>query len=706
MSTETEFGTPNGFIALKSNTQESLINGHIFESHGTHMASCDDPFSPVHTRSGLHDNHLTSRDSITSEGEAFEIQSIDFLHSTSESPMPIENGTEFPTITDTFDSFEDSFVNAKQTVPQKEASPEFDLSFFNDDLVQGALLSLPPLPGNETCPNDLFVDLTRARCLSTIKEGRNEDECSVTSSSSESNYARLDEISIRQQKHKVGTTKDPQQDESVVLEPVLFETTFGAPVRSLDEMVSPVLDGQHNVGVSPETLQNGLTTLTAESWQSISSEDDITAVARMQTSLENSPVKPQIKVIEKGNTPGNQPADNLLSPPPIRGKSPTDDDDVDSDYIRLDQLNLKPSPLLLMNNSSGVSTDVSGQMLPEAMEASESIPPSTTRVTLSDLNSVTTQEEVAQHVEENYHVNLVVEETASHSGADGTQSSHETSFQGEAQPVISMEEHHQQSQDENISAEAILEAAVPIYSVDIQHFANSAAQTSTIASPEHIVPEVNILPSTDSVNEHLHACSGVTDQGGEVTMPQQGGNTQDSNMVEGYSNLDSSVWESGTNDVVSNSGTPTQESNLDISSNLDTGMRTLSPNSSPARSSQTGLPILAPLSPEHGNELTEQYEFLRRTLSHSRRRYSQRRQHPRQRRNDEETPDIQTSGNGTSGGRRHTHAVGSGDQTSTARETVGHLRDILRSSDEPAAVQRSKCTVCMCVCGGGGGMCE
>ena len=40
--------------------------------------------------------------------------------------------------------------------------------------------------------------------------------------------------------------------------------------------------------------------------------------------------------------------------------------------------------------------------------------------------------------------------------------------------------------------------------------------------------------------------------------------------------------------------------------------------------------VLEPLSPEHGQELNQQYEFLRRTLSHSQRRYSQRGRRPQQ----------------------------------------------------------------------------
>ena len=81
-------------------------------------------------------------------------------------------------------------------------------------------------------------------------------------------------------------------------------------------------------------------------------------------------------------------------------------------------------------------------------------------------------------------------------------------------------------------------------------------------------------------------------------------------------------------------------SNLDRStrgeSNLDTGVR-------------SDLPVLQPLSPKHG--LDQQYEYLRRTLSHSRRRYSTRRRRQHGSRGDD-------PGNSVSHGRlRHTESL-------------------------------------------------
>ena len=97
--------------------------------------------------------------------------------------------------------------------------------------------------------------------------------------------------------------------------------------------------------------------------------------------------------------------------------------------------------------------------------------------------------------------------------------------------------------------------------------------------------------------------------------------TTTSLVLSGAANqlLRSSMMESEDSD------NPWLESNLD-SSNLDSGVRL-------PRDSRTNLPILQPLSPDP--DLNEQYEYLRRTLSHSRRRYSTRRRRPQRRQNGE-----------------------------------------------------------------------
>ena len=105
----------------------------------------------------------------------------------------------------------------------------------------------------------------------------------------------------------------------------------------------------------------------------------------------------------------------------------------------------------------------------------------------------------------------------------------------------------------------------------------------------------------------------------------------------------SSERQASGEDVVSSPSTHGDSqgsSNLDRSnreeSNLDTGVR-------------SDLPVLQPLSPKHG--LDQQYEYLRRTLSHSRRRYSTRRRRQNGSRGDD-------PGNSVSHGRlRHTESL-------------------------------------------------
>ena len=101
--------------------------------------------------------------------------------------------------------------------------------------------------------------------------------------------------------------------------------------------------------------------------------------------------------------------------------------------------------------------------------------------------------------------------------------------------------------------------------------------------------------------------------------------------------------QAGEEDVIlptSTNGDDQGSSNLDRStrgeSNLDTGVR-------------SDLPVLQPLSPKHG--LDQQYEYLRRTLSHSRGRYSTRRRRQHGSRGDD-------PGNSVSHGRlKHTESL-------------------------------------------------
>ena len=124
-----------------------------------------------------------------------------------------------------------------------------------------------------------------------------------------------------------------------------------------------------------------------------------------------------------------------------------------------------------------------------------------------------------------------------------------------------------------------------------------------------------------------------------------------------------------------------------------------SPSSSPVLRSKsphtpTGRPssqmaVLQPLSPDHGADLTEQYEFLRRTLSHSQRRYSQRGRNPRGGKGRGKA----TAGQSLREPNRVGNRIANGHVTGLAgqeginsletrkKQTIGHLRDILRESN-------------------------
>jgi len=125
---------------------------------------------------------------------------------------------------------------------------------------------------------------------------------------------------------------------------------------------------------------------------------------------------------------------------------------------------------------------------------------------------------------------------------------------------------------------------------------------------------------------------------------------------------DGSVLRSSNQDM-----SATEESNLDLS-NLDAGVR----------NARTNLPVLKPLSPTH--ELDQQYEYLRRTLSHSRRRYSTRRRQQHGRRGDDPSNCVSPERHERL---RHTESSNAfllRDHEGEPQQTRGQLRDILRTT--------------------------
>lgn len=137
-------------------------------------------------------------------------------------------------------------------------------------------------------------------------------------------------------------------------------------------------------------------------------------------------------------------------------------------------------------------------------------------------------------------------------------------------------------------------------------------------------------------------------------------------------------------------------------------LRPKSPHS-PLRRPSSELAVLQPLSPEHGTQLNEQYEFLRRALSHSQRRYSQRGKRPRERKGKTAkegalVPNGGVANEGVVNGGVANGGVASGRGTGLERalsmttrdtrqkKTIGSLRDIVRgegSSENSHTTQES-----------------
>lgn len=117
---------------------------------------------------------------------------------------------------------------------------------------------------------------------------------------------------------------------------------------------------------------------------------------------------------------------------------------------------------------------------------------------------------------------------------------------------------------------------------------------------------------------------------------------------------------------------------------------------SPVRRPSSEFVVLQPLSPEHGQHLNQQYEFLRRTLSHSQRRFSQRGRHPRDRKGRGNAGGEGSSEQGAQGGLGESGLVknqvspgttnGGENLTKDTRQkqAIGQLKTITRESENEA----------------------
>ena len=194
-------------------------------------------------------------------------------------------------------------------------------------------------------------------------------------------------------------------------------------------------------------------------------------------------------------------------------------------------------------------------------------------------------------------------------------------------------------------------------SEDAQHSSiaeesNSRVPVEVVSNSEIPVPESVLTPHSDATAERQASqdnCTAASD-------PIEVVSTED----QGSSNLDRSPG----------------ESNLDAS-NLDTGVRVR-----PTGSQTSDLPVLQPLSPTHDSDLNEQYDYLRRTLSHSRRRYSTRRRNNHSSHSASVRQSRHTEGSLQRNPEpRDLDLAQSEVHQTKQRQTIGHLRNILRNSD-------------------------
>ena len=136
------------------------------------------------------------------------------------------------------------------------------------------------------------------------------------------------------------------------------------------------------------------------------------------------------------------------------------------------------------------------------------------------------------------------------------------------------------------------------------------------------------------------------------------------------------------------------------SSNNSPVLRSKSPHTpTMSRRPSSEMLVLQPLSPEHGADLNDRYEFLRRTLSHSQRRYSQRGRKQRDRQPGAKVPNVGVANEGATGGGVANGVIAGGSAAHVPRsglgrtlssrdhrqkQTIGHLRDIVRGNEPQA----------------------
>ena len=532
---------------------------------------------------------------------------------------------------------------------------------FDDDFSPASSNPFIDASGNTIDP---FFDIARDRALSTITEGDEDDDMrSVRSSSFNPSSFGSVHTAFADVHEFVRLSSGPKSQQCKVSSGwVNFdtlstaETTISSSDRSnrngtpptptaatgggegessaglLGTVESPVSDGNH-VGVSPETVEGGLKKPVGNSWQSMSNDDDVVggktpSESQTDDQLETSSAKSSVFVSYMTGSTGDKINSSdakftaNLEVPQSAERTSSPDSDASGEYMKLSDMNIDSAP--------SVPVRVESLRAKKACATKASSPQSTITNTALQGRAVSESTE-----------GLHVTESDSHSD--------DVSKAGTGIGVTT----------------GAVAAASSVAVNASTH--GSTNDTSSTSGGENCGPKT---PNQSSI-------------GAESNTSAQ---SREQVHVEDNDPTSSSLDIGGRSRTSSNLDRGTRESNLD-SSNLDAGSRakksrpTTPPSQQTASHPATNLPVLSPLSPDHGTELNQQYEFLRRTLSHSQRRYSQRRkQKGEQGRNGRDPSTIAAVGG--PGGRRYTSSAGDGVE-SRRKQTVGQLKELLRDSGTP-----------------------
>lgn len=683
----------SGFSFDSSVFNDDLVNSALWSIGGTTLLSNLDGDAPGQQEEANFDalsgsdsgtNLLISPDDVSGQTATLNRQGDLVMSLNNNSGKPLVDGTRQPIPPDNSNGpatppDENSGVSVNmppdiQVAPHVgvycvEEEDRFDDSFSNQN----------PFLDSSGLPIDPFLDMARNRALSTITEGCEEEEESRFGRSGNFQPTSLDKVlnafadahefvrlnsdpkegqpwkerngwvGFDTSTEMVKSNKDAATEESRAT-PTHVENV-GGDGRLEETVSSPVSDG-NQVGVSPETVEVGLTKPMSESWQSISSEDDIINVGgktpspgKQQQQQQHDNSTATVDNFNPSNAQFSTSNVNTESPrTQNRAPSPAGSDDSDA-YMRLADFHISPlsseAPPTALNDSKVVAVSTNASVA----EATSSQP--SQKVTSSDHQSEGNAPSVSQNISESTGPLQSVNVAQSDSNSTGT---------GVESAVV-------------VGAEAVVTAAA-VVSVTASNGMQESSESTNVVSGD-----ANRRDDTTNTPARASSSKLEADSESSALSPSDQPPAQVSSSENDQSSLSLDTGDRSA--TTSNLDSCPRESNLD-SSNLDAGLRRKKQNPSTPPSQRrshpaTNLPILSPLSPEHGGtELNEQYEFLRRTLSHSQRRYSERRK--------------QRGGQGGqegtgAGGRRYTNVNLSRDPEARKKQTVGQLRDLLRKSE-------------------------